>query len=1427
LAGERASKRASINWHGDQARTLEDVRGRAAKIKLQYQGGPLQQDLGIRVRGVFGGFGGSKVSDFAVKKLPAELCLGQVSHDSTNEPIRKAFQSLDRDCACDLSRQQRRPFGARSTRVGMQQNPGAGPPEGRGLVVLDQIANGDTLDKDESMLESTIKAKDVKPTGRVVPVEEKVPKIRIETGQADKLKGQRIIVSPDAGQVSSSADPITITEEDGRMSHNGLFKLAQNMDEDVRKIEVETLIHGSKFLGNMGLSEQLNVTVISVATSTMMKELQTSAPPMASTPIIGDSRSGQLVENPMGVQHESITGQPLAIRVDNSELMAAENRMMEDQQQFILDQVAIAGLEDGINEMVVDETERVVLRGFKNVNQIKQAYKNMDEDVKKIEIETLIHGSKFQDIGDKSCGQCQSNQILDVSRVDPSIKVAAGDKKFRQFFHSVERLAPAEIKARIKSGELVRGVVYLSRVNFQEGSVNGGALEGPETLLAATKDERTKRRKYVKYTSDLRDEIAEYAQKYGTFEASKHYAMTLGNPVTETTVRDFVEACQLEEQVGGHAYLLGLDACLKVYSGEMQIGVDLHRSMIQRMRVKSRLLHEGPFSVVLYLQEFKQMGKAHMEETLRCPKIYILGDRENYGISRLSRANVERVDKKIQTRPVVPMPLRVFQEICTRVPYVHEWYVLGLSHPINHPEWEGKFANKFGGSKVSDFAVKKLPAELCLGQVSHDSTNEPIREAFQSLDREYFDLVLNMDEDMKKIEVETLIHGSKFQDIGDKSCGQCRSNQILDVSKVDPSIKVAARDKKFRRCFHNGREYEYDSWIFENAAAPFVALKTMGIIMKDSNMADRLSRKGDSKLELNKRFLFPERLAPEEIKVRIKSGKLVRGVFYLSRILEDGGYDPGDTLEKDKSMLESAIKAKNVQPTGKVVGIIRRKWRQYCGMLQENPSGSGATVHIFVPVLEKMPKIRIETRQAANLKGQRIIVSQDAGQVSSSADPITITEKKKSGDFLAGGGASINCSRDPSQQQQPQQRPQQDEKQVSMQRNRFKTEEYDVLNTQWSAQVPIQDARKMRTEECLPKMPPWETFNRGSNSRFQDIGDKSCGQCRSNQILDVSKVDPSIKVAAGDKKLPLEEKKRSAFKFGACYRGLKGVHTFDDKFSIHKHEELVTLLKTWAKVSIDLKRVGKLLIPLYQMQDSQDTEDQDKAGGDVGSGSTANDKVDEDQASSPVQEKVPKIKSQEVNKKKSEDFVAEGSDLIKWHRRNTTGWVAQHRSHPEEYKYQDCPSMVKKHEKEFLATKQLRKECDDWSQGPKVPHPCKKCGVFDHRTHECGMIGACCRYCGRENHLVIVCPLLHQVCTTCKTMVGHSSECHKDSYGLDMSDLRDRAQLYLDRGFLTRRLKDVTKAYEVKFLDRGVNQLESLPRQEAMIKMAQAGRPQL
>jgi exosome complex exonuclease DIS3/RRP44 len=44
-----------------------------------------------------------------------------------------------------------------------------------------------------------------------------------------------------------------------------------------------------------------------------------------------------------------------------------------------------------------------------------------------------------------------------------------------------------------------------------------------------------------------------------------------------------------------------------------------------------------------------------------------------------------------------------------------------------------------------------------------------------------------------------------------------------------------------------------------------------------------------------------------------------------------------DVLEGENAILK--IKEDKVEklPTGHIVGIIRRKWRQYCGILQKNP----------------------------------------------------------------------------------------------------------------------------------------------------------------------------------------------------------------------------------------------------------------------------------------------------------------------------------------------------------------------------------------------------------------------------------------------------------------------------------------------------------
>jgi len=192
------------------------------------------------------------------------------------------------------------------------------------------------------------------------------------------------------------------------------------------------------------------------------------------------------------------------------------------------------------------------------------------------------------------------------------------------------------------------------------------------------------------------------------------------------------------------------------------------------------------------------------------------------------------------------------------------------------------------------------------------------------------------------------------------------------------------------------------------------------------SLLDKLKKKEKGSEGFGKKFLFPEHLSPMQINSGLKSKTLCQGVFYVSRtsflegtvnvegkdpilvqgleamnravdgdvvavrlleeerwaaplevVLEDTGFDKGDTLDLDKKMVEESTKSKDVQLSGNVVGIVRRKWRQYCGMLQSNPI-KGSYRHIFVAAEKKIPRVRIETRQADTLMGQRIIVAVDS-----------------------------------------------------------------------------------------------------------------------------------------------------------------------------------------------------------------------------------------------------------------------------------------------------------------------------------------------------------------------------------------------------------------------------------------------------------------
>ncbi|KAI9371447.1 hypothetical protein BJX61DRAFT_543636 [Aspergillus egyptiacus] len=94
--------------------------------------------------------------------------------------------------------------------------------------------------------------------------------------------------------------------------------------------------------------------------------------------------------------------------------------------------------------------------------------------------------------------------------------------------------------------------------------------------------------------------------------------------------------------------------------------------------------------------------------------------------------------------------------------------------------------------------------------------------------------------------------------------------------------------------------------------------------------------------------------------------------------------------ERERKALQEEVRqahGKNLegrpQPTAKVVGIVKRNWRQYVGTVDSSSTGSQTSgrrqQNVFVlPMDKKVPKIRVRTRQAADLLGQRILVTIDA-----------------------------------------------------------------------------------------------------------------------------------------------------------------------------------------------------------------------------------------------------------------------------------------------------------------------------------------------------------------------------------------------------------------------------------------------------------------
>ena len=100
----------------------------------------------------------------------------------------------------------------------------------------------------------------------------------------------------------------------------------------------------------------------------------------------------------------------------------------------------------------------------------------------------------------------------------------------------------------------------------------------------------------------------------------------------------------------------------------------------------------------------------------------------------------------------------------------------------------------------------------------------------------------------------------------------------------------------------------------------------------------------------------------------------------VSDDLNSEAVDSEEAMEIDEPVAEKPVDKSLIQPTGRVVGIIKRNWRPYCGTLLPLTFSSVKTTrrHTFIPADRRIPRVRLETRQAANLMGKRIIVSIDS-----------------------------------------------------------------------------------------------------------------------------------------------------------------------------------------------------------------------------------------------------------------------------------------------------------------------------------------------------------------------------------------------------------------------------------------------------------------
>ncbi|XP_011502660.1 PREDICTED: exosome complex exonuclease RRP44 [Ceratosolen solmsi marchali] len=307
--------------------------------------------------------------------------------------------------------------------------------------------------------------------------------------------------------------------------------------------------------------------------------------------------------------------------------------------------------------------------------------------------------------------------------------------------------------------------------------------------------------------------------------------------------------------------------------------------------------------------------------------------------------------------------------------------------------------------------------QTTLNEVRHRSSNvyKKLKEIINDPHRKFY---IFINEHHKDTYIERK-HGEIINDRNDRALRIVTHwyNTHLSKQKIDIKVILVTDD-------HENKSKA------EKLGIPVVTMVEYVNSLENAGfLIDKLSKKsyildGDARAPL-----FPCHLSPSQIHDGIKSATLIQGTFLASRenflegsvncesiekfiliqgreslnraidgdtvavelfsedqwsapseviLIDEAEDDPGDVID-DENILAENKKIPTVEktPTGRIVGIIRRKWRQYCGILQRSALKDN-THHLFMPAERKIPKVRIESKQAETLCTQRIIVAIDS-----------------------------------------------------------------------------------------------------------------------------------------------------------------------------------------------------------------------------------------------------------------------------------------------------------------------------------------------------------------------------------------------------------------------------------------------------------------